>query len=264
MKTSTINICLCRPNFKVSEKDYNLVLMESYINKFPSGTFDLFVFPEICIAGGFAKNGNEIYNAISERIPEGLSTQRVINLSVKYKTHICAGTIESSNNKYYATHFITGPNGFIGKQKKLFPLNPLKTSVLSSGKNVNSISLFNKKIVILPCSDILLPEPFMQSGIIRPALVLCPMDTFESNNKYTLDAILKARAIELAAPILAVFSKSRDKNTKVIDYILYDAYGTKIKGESFRNALAIKINLNSALEKWGGFIKRREFLDKNV
>ena len=263
MQTSTIKICLCRPIFKTADKEYNLKAIENNINRYSPGFFDLFLFPEISIAGGFAKNGKEIYKSISEKIPQGLSIQRVMDLSKKFKTHICTGTIEFSNKNYYATHFITGPNGFVGKQRKLFPFNPLKKSVLSSGQNINPIRLFSNDIVILPCSDILLPEPFMQSGFLKPSLVLCPMDVFEIDNKYTIEAILKARAIELAAPLVAVFSRSRDKSMKAIDYIAYDACGAKIKGQKYRNALAFEIILNNAAEKWGGFEKRKSILEKS-
>jgi predicted amidohydrolase len=262
MQTSTVTICLYRPDLKHGDKNYNLGLIESCVEKHLPGTFDLFVFPEISIAGGFFKNGNSIIPEISESIPSGISTQRIIDLCKKYNTHILAGIYESDNGKYYATHFLAGPHGFIGKQRKLFPFNPLKSSVLSSGKNINSIDFLDKNIVILPCSDILLPEPFMQAGLVKPALVLCPMGNFEIENHYTLDAIIKSRAIELGAPTVAVFSKSPESNSKVIDYILYDEFGVKINGLLINDLYRIEISIGSNLDKWGGFAERKNFLER--
>lgn len=103
---------------------------------------DLFIFPEINITGGFFSGGllsnSDNYKKSAEEIPNGPSCVEIARIAKENQTHICAGLIERAESDYSISHVIFGPEGFINKQRKIFPQNPNKCKFFTPGKLINT------------------------------------------------------------------------------------------------------------------------------
>jgi len=139
-----ISIALASINLIKADKAANLTAIERCIVENDHKNIDLFLFPELSIIGGMWKKGDNEYKNLAEPVPDGASCKIIESLAKKYQTSICTGLTEIENGQVFITHAIFTPDGFAGKQRKLFPHHPDNESVFSSGKTITPISLFDR------------------------------------------------------------------------------------------------------------------------
>ena len=77
----------------------------------------LIVFPEAALTGYCFANLEEAI-PLAETVP-GPSTERILALCQSSKTFVIVGLIEREGNRYYNTAVLLGPQGLIGKYRKL-------------------------------------------------------------------------------------------------------------------------------------------------
>ena len=75
----------------------------------------LVLFPELLVHGHCTPNTWEI----AESIPDGPSTQRLIELAREYSLVLSVGLSEKERDIVYNAQILVGPDGFIGKQRKI-------------------------------------------------------------------------------------------------------------------------------------------------
>ncbi|MBF0297210.1 MAG: carbon-nitrogen hydrolase family protein [Oligoflexia bacterium] len=203
-------IFLLSPVAYKSDKNQNILLIEKYLIKYQ--TSDLFVFPELNVIGGLWKNANDDYKRLAEEVPSGESCKRIVGLAQKYQTTICSGVVEidKDKNEHFITHFLCGPNGFIGKQRKLFPNAKKEYSFFSSGNKLALFNLWGYKVAILACADILLPEPTILTGIAGVSLIIAPTDCFGIDQQNIVCTLLQARALDTGAFVIGAFGHDHD------------------------------------------------------
>jgi predicted amidohydrolase len=201
-----ITVALVSQVLHLGDKEANLWLMEQALSQEAGSGIDLFVFSEVNINGGFWKEGSEAYPSLSEAVPEGKSCRRVEGLAQRYRTVICAGIIEKFKGHHFITHFLCGPEGYIGKQRKLFAQAPDQNGVLANGKRLCKFELFGYSCVILACADFLFPEPAILAGLSDISLILSPADGFAEHKAHIVQTLLSARALDAQAYAVATFS----------------------------------------------------------
>src|SRR3972149_9796032 len=74
---------------------------------------DLMVLPEL-FNTGYQVTSREETVALAEKVPEGETTQALINLAKKKHLYIVAGLVERGNDSSYNSAVLVGPGGFIG------------------------------------------------------------------------------------------------------------------------------------------------------
>lgn len=81
---------------------------------------EVLCFPEMCIHGfDYKETLRKIYN-LSERAPEGPSTERLMEIAKENGMYILAGISERGDGEFcYNTSIIVGPEGYIGKYRKV-------------------------------------------------------------------------------------------------------------------------------------------------
>jgi predicted amidohydrolase len=82
----------------------------------------LLVFPEMCIPGYWhlRKLSREDIGALSESVPDGASTRRLLRLSAQYGITLGAGLIERSpEGRFYNAYVVAMPTGQIACHRKL-------------------------------------------------------------------------------------------------------------------------------------------------
>jgi predicted amidohydrolase len=76
---------------------------------------DLVLFPELVVHGHCTPDTW----ALAEPVPDGPSVQRLIQLARHHRLFLCAGLSEKERDVVYNTQVLVGPDGYVGKQRKL-------------------------------------------------------------------------------------------------------------------------------------------------
>jgi predicted amidohydrolase len=76
---------------------------------------DLVLFPELVVHGHCTPNTWEL----AEPVPEGPSTRALSELARRHRLVLSSGLSEKKRDIVYNTQVLAGPDGYIGKQRKL-------------------------------------------------------------------------------------------------------------------------------------------------
>lgn len=117
----------------------------------------LVVLPELFSTGYQFVSKDEV-SSLSEEIPAGFTTKRLVELSKDKKLYVVAGIAERDSGSFYNSAALTGPEGFIGVYRKihLFSEEKLWFSPGNSGFKVWDTAV--GKIGIMICFDWFFPE----------------------------------------------------------------------------------------------------------
>ena len=132
---------------------------------------DLIVLPELCASGYQFVSQQEVMN-LSESVPNGPTTQRLIELAKRRRMTIVAGLPERAGAACYNAAVVVGPSGFIGCYRKthLFFEETLFFTPGDTGFQVWDIGL--AKIGAMICFDWYYPEA-ARTLTIKGAEIIC-------------------------------------------------------------------------------------------
>ena len=114
---------------------------------------ELILFPELVVHGHCTPNTYEL----AEAVPSGPSTQRLCRIAQEHKVVLCAGLSEKENDLVYNTQIVAGPDGYIGKQRKIH-LSRDEVLFYKGGREMPAFDIGKCKIGIQICYDKLFPE----------------------------------------------------------------------------------------------------------
>ena len=100
----------------LGKKQQNLEALERWVRKARGKGADLVCLPELNITG---HGGHRSMIDEAEAVPSGDAVRRLCGLAAEQGVHICAGIAETDAGAVYNTQFIVGPDGFLGKQRKV-------------------------------------------------------------------------------------------------------------------------------------------------
>ncbi len=131
--------------------------VERVIKVISSQKADLIVLPELFNTGYQFISKHEV-KELSEEIPSGFTTQKLIKFSKNESVYIAAGLSERDGDLFYNSAVLTGPEGFIGVYRKshLFFEEKLWFSPGDTGFRVWDTPIGNIGIMI--CFDWFFPE----------------------------------------------------------------------------------------------------------
>ncbi|MDQ7786980.1 MAG: nitrilase-related carbon-nitrogen hydrolase [Thermodesulfovibrionales bacterium] len=134
---------------------------------------DLLVLPEF-FATGYQFVSREEVAGLSEKIPDGQTTQALSALSQKKNLHIVAGLPEKAGEQFYNSAVLTGPDGFIGVYRKthLFFEEKLFFSPGDTGFQVWDTVI--GRIGIMICFDWYFPESMRTLALMGADVVAHP------------------------------------------------------------------------------------------
>lgn len=132
---------------------------------------DLLVLPELC-ASGYQFVSHEEVSALSEAVPDGPTTKRLLDLAKRRQMVIVAGLPERHGTSYYNSAVAVGPHGFIGCYRKthLFFEETLYFTPGDTGFQVWDIG--PAKIGVMICFDWYYPEA-ARTLALKGAEILC-------------------------------------------------------------------------------------------
>jgi predicted amidohydrolase len=114
---------------------------------------ELVLFPELVIHGHCTPNTWEL----AEPVPEGPSTRRLAEIAGRHRLVLCAGLSEKERDIVYNTQVLAGPDGYIGKQRKLH-LSRDEAFYYKGGREMPVFDIGSCKLGIVICYDNQFPE----------------------------------------------------------------------------------------------------------
>ena len=118
---------------------------------------DLLVLPELFSTGYRFKNMDEAHQ-YAETIPDGLTTNFLISQAKKINTYIFAGLVEVDKEYVYNSSVIVGPDGFIGRYRKIHLFDTEKACFHAGSEVPPVFDLNGIKVGVMICFDWRFPE----------------------------------------------------------------------------------------------------------
>jgi predicted amidohydrolase len=114
---------------------------------------ELALFPELVVPGHCTPNTWEI----AEAIPDGQSVQTLVSLARQHGLLLSVGLAEKERDIVYNTQVLVGPQGYIGKQRKIH-LSRDEVLHYKGGKELPVFDLGKCRAGIVICYDNMFPE----------------------------------------------------------------------------------------------------------
>ena len=118
---------------------------------------DLLVLPELFSTGYRFKNMDEAHQ-YAEPIPDGPTTNFLISQAKKINTYIFAGLVEVDKEYVYNSSVIVGPDGFIGRYRKIHLFDTEKACFHAGSEVPPVFDLNGIKVGVMICFDWRFPE----------------------------------------------------------------------------------------------------------
>lgn len=154
----------------VRARDKNLEAMVAWMRKAKKAGAHLVCFPELGITG---HAGHAAMVEQAEPVPDGPSVQALSNLAAELDLYICAGIAEDDRGIHYNTQFIVGPEGYVGKQRKIH-LSGDEYFFFRGGTDTPVFDLPLGRIGIVICYDNNMPEPARCLAVKGAEVILAP------------------------------------------------------------------------------------------
>jgi len=111
-----MRVAAVQMNAPLGEVEANLDRIESFAREAADRGAQLVCFPELCITGHWC--AGDVW-AAAEPVPEGPSCRRLEKLANELGCFLSAGIAERDGGVAYNTQAVIGPEGYLGKQRKL-------------------------------------------------------------------------------------------------------------------------------------------------
>ena len=149
----TLRVAAISMNSPLGETAQVLETIEARCREAADDGAELAVFPELVVHGHCTPNTWEI----AEAVPDGPSTQKLIGLASEYGLVLSVGLSEKENDLVYNTQVLVGPDGYIGKQRKL---HCSRDEVLfyKGGRELPVYDIGKAKVGMIICYDNQFPE----------------------------------------------------------------------------------------------------------
>jgi 5-aminopentanamidase len=150
--------------------EYNLSKIETLLTQ---DTADLMVLPELFSTGYHFLSQGEAFR-LSEPIPEGSTTQKLIRICEKNQTSIIAGIAERDKNRLYNSAIVIGPNGYLGKYRKIHLFGTEKNCFDKGNLPLKVFDIGIVRVGVMICFDWRFPETARTLALGKADLIAHP------------------------------------------------------------------------------------------
>jgi len=137
----------------LGEPERVLHAIEGWCEKAAMAGTELVLFPELVIHGHCTPNTWDL----AEPVPEGPSIRRLEEMARRHRLILCAGLSEKERDIVFNTQVVVGPNGYIGKQRKLH-LSRDEVFYYKGGREMPVFDVGPFKAGVVICYDNQFPE----------------------------------------------------------------------------------------------------------
>ena len=158
---------------KDGDKEYNLSVIEKLTAKAKSAGAEVISFHEMSItAYTFFKDlDREQVKSYAEKVPDGESTKKLVQIAEKYDITVLAGLVEIENDQLYNTYICVDKTGLKAKFRKL---HPFISKYLSPGNEYVVFNIKDWKCGILICYDNNVVENVRATSLLGAEIIFAP------------------------------------------------------------------------------------------
>lgn len=172
-----LNCGVAQFQHKAGAKDENFAVVGRLARQAQAQGVKLLACPEMCLTGYWhTRNLDRAgWEALSEAVPEGASTQRLITLARELGMGLGAGLVERAGDRLYNTYVVALPDGRWHRHRKL---HAFESPHISSG---DSFTVFDTplgvRVGVLICYDNNIVENVRATALLGCDVLLAPHQT---------------------------------------------------------------------------------------
>lgn len=167
-----------------SKKAQNLDTARRMVREAARSGATLMVLPELFNSGSMLDSRAEAFS-LAEPVPNGPTTQMLLELSREYGVYLVGSMLERKGPDVYNTAVLTGPEGLVGKYRKLHPCEEEVYWVEPGDLGLPVFHTPIGRIALLICLDAYYPETARICAIQGADIICIPsnwMDVKESRH----------------------------------------------------------------------------------
>jgi len=147
-----IHIATAQFEARDGDKEYNFGRVEALARRAVELGAEIVSFHECCLTGYTFLEGlcREAIEDLAEPVPDGPSTERLIELSRQFDAPLLAGLIEQDAGKLYNTYVAVSPQGFVARHRKV---HAFISPHFAWGNELEVFELGGNRCGILTCYD---------------------------------------------------------------------------------------------------------------
>jgi predicted amidohydrolase len=149
----TTRVAAVSMNGFLGEPERILGAIDAWCEQVAAEGVELALFPELVIHGHCTPNTWEL----AEPVPDGPSVRRLVEIARRHRLVVCAGMSEKERDIVFNTQVLVGPQGYIGKQRKLH-LSRDEVFYYKGGREIPVFDVGPCKVGIVICYDNQFPE----------------------------------------------------------------------------------------------------------
>lgn len=165
----TIRVAAVSMNSEFGKREQTLQRISDFCEQAVSTGAELVLFPELVVHGHCTPNTNEL----AETVPGGPSVDYLEITARKYGIWLAAGLSEMADGIVYNTQVLMGPDGYIGKQRKLH-MSRDESLFYSGGSEINIFDIGKCTVGIVICYDNQFPEVARLVALRGADVILMP------------------------------------------------------------------------------------------
>jgi predicted amidohydrolase len=149
----TLRVAAVSMNGGLGEPERVLNNLAGWCERAAAEKAELVLFPELVVHGHCTPNTWDL----AEPVPDGPSVRRLVQLARHYRLVLCVGLSEKERDIVYNTQVLVGPEGYIGKQRKIH-LSRDEVLYYKGGREIPVLDAGPCKVGIVICYDNQFPE----------------------------------------------------------------------------------------------------------
>ncbi|BCH61990.1 hydratase (plasmid) [Agrobacterium vitis] len=158
---------------RIGDRDHNLAAIDRLVRRAKADGADLVVLPELADSGYVFRDTAELAE-LAGPVPEGESAQMLIALAREIVIHLVSGIAERDGETFYNSAILCGPDGYIGKYRKLHLWNEENRYFAPGDLGLPVFDIGRGKVGIAICYDGWFPEAFRQLALSGAELICVP------------------------------------------------------------------------------------------
>ncbi|MCX6012388.1 MAG: carbon-nitrogen hydrolase family protein [Chloroflexi bacterium] len=247
--TARIKIAAVQTDIKLMDPNYNLDKIISSSNTATKDGAQLIIFPE-CTLTGYVYTSREEAMPFMETIP-GPSTDRLSSVCNKLGVHIVVGLLEKDKDKNYNSAALIGPDGLIGKYRKVhLPFLGIDRYLDSGNDPFRVFKTPIGNIGIHICYDCLFPECARVMALEGADIIVLPTNWPEGRGIVSQHIVI-ARAYENRVFLAAVNRVGIERGVRFIGKSKIISPSGQILSDAGDEDIILysEVNLSEAREK---------------
>lgn len=156
-------------NGLLGEPDRILAAIDTWCEGAAKAGVHLVLFPELVVHGHCTPNTWEL----AEPVPDGPSVRRLIDIAGRHKLVLSVGLSEKERDIIFNTQVLVGPEGYIGKQRKLH-LSRDEVNHYKGGRDILVFDIGRCRVGTVICYDNQFPEVARVLALRGADVILMP------------------------------------------------------------------------------------------